>query len=124
MQNLTKKQKEVFDFISQYIRDNGISPTIEEIKRGLKLQASSTVHEHVDTLVRKKYLARVTKSARSLVVKKELRQIIKIPIIGKLIAYTPNNKKFGNDTYFALKVKGNNMSKEGIVDGDIVIIKN
>ena len=44
---LTKKQKDVFDFVSNYINENGISPTIEEIRRELKLKAISTVHGHI-----------------------------------------------------------------------------
>jgi repressor LexA len=50
MNSLTKKQKIVFDFIKEYIATNGISPTIAEIKDGLGLLSTSTVHEHLKVL--------------------------------------------------------------------------
>ena len=53
MQTLTKNQKQVFDFINSYIVENGISPTIEEIRKKLKLRAISTVHEHINNLKKK-----------------------------------------------------------------------
>jgi repressor LexA len=58
MANLTKKQKQVFDFITSYIAENGISPTIEEIRRKLKLKAVSTIHEHINSLKKKGSLQR------------------------------------------------------------------
>lgn len=57
MINITKKQKQVFDFISSYKTENGIPPTIEEIRKKLKLKAISTIHEHVKTLREKGYLS-------------------------------------------------------------------
>ena len=59
MQTLTKKQKRVFDFINIYREENGISPTIEEIRKKLKLKAISTIHEHLNTLKEK-----ITKEGR------------------------------------------------------------
>lgn len=72
MSNLTKKQKQVFDFISSYIAENGISPTIEEIRKKLKLKAVSTIHEHINSLKNKGYLSKSEKSARSLVLRKKV----------------------------------------------------
>ncbi len=123
MPNLTKKQKQVFDFINTYIAENGISPTIEEIRKKLKLKAVSTIHEHISSLKNKGYLSKSKNSARSITIKKKITRAIKIPIIGKLIAFQPNNKRVDSDMYFALRIKGNHMSEEGIFDGDIVIIK-
>lgn len=125
MSNITKKQKQVFDFINTYISENGISPTIEEIRKKLKLKAVSTIHEHINSLKAKGYLSKSENSARSLTIKKKIKKIVKIPIIGKLIAWQPNYKnKKNSKTYFALRVHGNEMSEEGIFDEDIVIIKN
>jgi SOS-response transcriptional repressor LexA len=78
--NLTKKQKEVFDFINAYISENGISPTIEEVRKQLKLKAVSTVHEHINSLREKGYLSKAENSARSIVVLKKpktIKEIIK-----------------------------------------------
>ena len=75
MQDLTKKQKQVFDFINAYREENGISPTIEEMRKKLKLRAVSTVHEHINTLKEKGYLSKNENSARGIVMKKESSDI-------------------------------------------------
>ena len=89
MNTITKKQKEVFDFIDTYIAENGISPTIEEIKKKLKLKAVSTVHEHINSLIDKGYISKSENSARSLSLKKQIKPVIEIPIIGTIAAGYP-----------------------------------
>jgi len=137
MQTLTKKQKRVFNFINDYREENGISPTIEEIRREMKLKAVSTIHEHIDTLKRKGFLLKNMNSTRSVVPKKKIRTIIDIPIVGKIAAGHPieaiedfqetipvlNPAIKNSRDYYALRVVGNSMIGEGIFDGDIVIIK-
>jgi DNA (cytosine-5)-methyltransferase 1 len=137
MKNITKKQKQVFDFINSYIAENGISPTIDEIRKKLKLKAVSTVHEHINTLKEKGYLAKSEGSARSMTPKKEILTIVEIPIVGKIAAGAPieavedfqdtitisNPGIKDSKGYYALRVIGNSMIDEGIFDGDIVIIK-
>ncbi len=137
MQNITKKQKQVFDFISSYIAENGISPTIEEIRKKLKLKAVSTIHEHIDNLEAKEYISKSENSARGLSIKKEIKSIVEIPIVGKIAAGYPievieniedtisivNPSIKTAEGYYALRVTGDSMIDEGIFDGDIVIIK-
>jgi DNA (cytosine-5)-methyltransferase 1 len=137
MINITKKQKNIFDFISTYISENGISPTIEEIREKLKLKAVSTVHEHINSLRKKGFLSKDDNLARSLSIKKEVRPVWEIPIIGNIAAGYPIEvieKKINTVTvvnqniknpkdYYALKVVGDSMINEGIFDGDTVIIK-
>lgn len=137
MQTLTKKQKQVFDFINNYIAENGISPTIEEIRKKLELKAISTIHEHINTLKNKGYLSKNVNSARSIAPQKIIRIIIDIPIIGKIAAGKPieaiedfqenisvlNPAIKNSKDYYALRVVGDSMINEGIFDGDIVIIK-
>lgn len=137
MKPITKKQKQVFDFINTYLAENGISPTFEEIRKKLKLKAVSTVHEHINSLKSKGYLSKSENSTRSLSPKKEIKTIIEIPIIGKIAAGAPieaiedfqdtitisNQNIRDSKGYYALKVAGNSMIDEGIFDGDIVIIK-
>ena len=53
MQTLTKKQGIILDYINQYRNDNGISPTIEEVKKKLNLKAVSTVHAHIKSLIKR-----------------------------------------------------------------------
>jgi len=138
MENLTKKQKQVFDFINGYIAESGISPTIEEIRKNLKLKAVSTVHEHINTLKKKGYLSKDTNSIRSIIPQKNIRVVIDIPIVGRIAAGKPievieeafqenvsvfNPAIKNSKDYYALKVVGDSMIDEGIFDGDIVIIK-
>jgi len=137
MQTLTKKQKRVFNFINDYREENGISPTIEEIRREMKLKAVSTIHEHIDTLKRKGFLLKNMNSTRSIVPKKKIRTIIDIPIVGKIAAGHPieaiedfqetipvlNPAIKNSRDYYALRVVGNSMIGEGIFDGDTVIIR-
>lgn len=137
MPNLTKKQKQVFDFINSYISENGISPTIEEIRKNLKLRAVSTIHEHIHSLMEKGYLSKSDNLARSISPKKQIKSIIEIPILGRIAAgepidvieneedtislVNPSIKK--EQDYYALRVFGESMIDEGIFDGDIVVIK-
>jgi DNA (cytosine-5)-methyltransferase 1 len=137
MSNLTKKQKQVFDFINTYVAENGISPTIEEIRKKLKLKAVSTIHEHINSLKTKGYLSKLDNSARGLTLEKKIKYILEIPIVGKIAAgypieaiedvgdtisvVNPNIKT--SEGHYALRVVGNSMINEGIFDGDIVVIK-
>ncbi len=137
MQNLTKKQKVVLDYINSYILDNGISPTIEEVRKELNLKAVSTVHEHMMSLEQKGFLSRNFNSSRNISSTNNIRKIIDIPILGRIAAGQPieaievgdefvsivdPNLKNARD-YYALKVVGDSMIDEGIFDGDIVVIK-
>jgi DNA (cytosine-5)-methyltransferase 1 len=137
MSTLTKKQKEIFDFIKLYINDNGISPTIEETRKKFGLKAVSTVHEHIHALTEKGYLSKDDHLARSLTPKNTTESIIEIPIIGKIAAGQPIEAIADHGEtvsvsganiqdpkkHFALRVVGNSMVDEGIFDGDIVVIK-
>lgn len=136
MLSLTKKQKEVFDFIQIYIKENGISPTIEEVRKKLHLKAISTAHSHILTLTKKGYLAKTDNYSRGIKVTGG-KKIIEIPIVGKIAAGQPieaietreetvsiiNDVIKSSTGHYALRVIGNSMIDEGIFDGDIVIIK-
>lgn len=137
MRTLTKRQKEVFDFIKYYIQDNGISPTINEIKKKFKLNALSTAHQHIETLVNKGYLKKGDNFSRGIEIKGNGKKIIEIPIVGKIAAGQPieaietaeETITIASDTirdpkgHYALRVVGDSMIDEGIYDGDIVVIK-
>ncbi|NVN96600.1 MAG: transcriptional repressor LexA, partial [Bacteroidetes bacterium] len=137
MQTLTKKQKQVFDFIDLYIRENGVSPTIDEIRKKLKLKAVSTIHEHINALKEKGYISKSDNLSRSIETNKENFKIIEIPIMGTIAAGYPieaiedrqdtisiiNSSIKSPKDYYALRVQGDSMIEEGIFNGDIVIIK-
>ncbi len=69
---LTKRQKQVLDFIAKFVDDNGYCPSFEEIARGLELASLATVHKHISVLESKNYLKRGFNQSRSL----ELRPVI------------------------------------------------
>jgi SOS regulatory protein LexA len=136
MKALTKKQREVLDFINQYIEKYNISPTIEEIRKKLKVKAVSTIHEHLQLLKEKGYINKDQNQSRSIHTQKDLI-FIKVPLLGKISAGQPidvyeeveeyvtvqEDNVAKKDNLFALKVVGNSMIDEGIFDGDTVVIK-
>ena len=63
---LTKKQKDVLDFLTEFVRGNGYSPSFEEIAAGLGLSSLATIHKHIATLEAKGYLRRNFNQSRSL----------------------------------------------------------
>src|SRR5450755_989201 len=63
---LTKRQKEVMEYITEFVRENGYSPSYEELAAGLKLASVATVHKHISSLEAKQYLNRAYNQSRSL----------------------------------------------------------
>lgn len=136
MQTLTKRQKQILDFIAEYIKKGDISPTYKEIKKRFRLSALSTVHQHVEALINKDYLIKNENSSRGLEIKKTIDDFIQIPLKGTIAAGQPIEAIEERETIavpkinlpksadlFALRVSGDSMIGENINDGDIVIIK-
>jgi SOS regulatory protein LexA len=136
MQPITKRQKEILDYISDYIENKGYAPMYEEIRGKFGLSAVSTVHEHIETLVKKGYLKRHRGRVRNLTVPKKLKPWLEIPLSGVITAGKPieaveettETIKVAKDPslkgeLYALKVKGDSMAGDGIFDGDIVIFR-
>ncbi|PIR71435.1 MAG: hypothetical protein COX89_02200 [Candidatus Nealsonbacteria bacterium CG_4_10_14_0_2_um_filter_37_10] len=59
---LTKRQKQILDYIKKYIKENGYAPSLEEIRRHFRLSSISTIHQHIETLKEKGYLKKNRKS--------------------------------------------------------------
>lgn len=138
MPTLTKKQKQILDYIKSYISKKKISPTIEEIRKHFKLSALSTVHQHIEELEKKGFIEKNGSSARGIELKKsDQYNLVKVPLIGTITAGQPieaietgtehilvaSNKIHKTDEYYALRVQGDSMIDEGIFDGDTVVIK-
>jgi SOS regulatory protein LexA len=133
---LTKKQKNVLDFITEYSKKNGYAPSLEEIKVKFKLASVSTAHFYISKLRNAGYLEKLENKARAISLPKS-KQLIEIPLIGTITAGQPIEAievhgetitvskdevgKFGKN--YALRVQGNSMIDEGIFDGDIVVIR-
>ena len=133
---LTKRQKQVLDYINKYISKNDYAPSLEEIKSHLKLTSVSTAHYHVNALQNMGYLRKEDNQPRALTLKKNT-QSVEIPVIGTIAAgqpieaielpdetiAIPRDDVTRSGNYYALRVVGNSMIDEGIFDGDIVVIK-
>lgn len=134
MPTLTPKQKKIFDFIKNYIKKNGISPTFGEISCYTK-KSFSTVHEHVEALISKGFLTKTNNSSRGIELTKP-SEMVKIPLLGTIAAGQPieavqekevvavSKEKLPHDgNFYALKVSGNSMFEDNINDGDYIIVK-
>src|SRR5258706_7760760 len=94
---LTKRQKEVLDFIAGFVQENGYCPSYEEIARGLNLASLATVHKHISVLETKSYLKRGFNQSRSLELTAKYLQEQRrtkpvttgIPLLGRIAAGAP-----------------------------------
>ena len=142
---LTRKQKELYDYLSDYISSNNISPSFEEMKNALKLKSKSGIHRLVTNLEQRGFIRRLKHKARAMEITKSLsnkinshnRGSFEIPLLGSIAAGNPieaieNPDEFvnvpenfisPNNQYFGLKINGLSMIEKGIFDGDIAIIK-
>ena len=135
---LTKRQKQILDFITHYNKRYGVSPALEEIKRYFRLRSVSNIHQHIEALKNKGYLNKAENQPRGIEVRKSIKSsgTINIPLLGVITAGEPveayevlENITVSKDLipkggdYFALEVNGNSMISEGIFDGDKVIIR-
>ncbi|OGZ64708.1 MAG: repressor LexA [Candidatus Staskawiczbacteria bacterium RIFCSPLOWO2_01_FULL_40_39] len=132
---ITKRQKEVLDFIKKFISKKKYPPTLEEICAGLKLSAVSTVHQHIKTLAKKGYLKKAGNNARAIDIY-ESEPMIKVPLLGtiaagqpieaienKEIIAVPKSKIPASSEVYALRVVGDSMIDENINNGDIVLVR-
>jgi len=132
---LTKRQKEVLDFIEGYSQKRGYSPSFEEIRKRLKLASVSTINFHVSKLKDGGYLGKIKNRARSITISSK-EPMVKIPLLGTIAAgqpieaiqeketiAVPKSKLPRSSEVYALRVSGNSMIDENINDGDTILIK-
>ena len=132
---LTKKQKEVLDFITEYVREHGISPTQKEIQNHFGFKSLGSVQDYIKYLTNGGYLLNDSHSVRGLMPANVQQNTEEIPLLGDIAAGVPieaieNNDyisvpthMLGKGQYYALRVKGESMIEEGILNGDIAVIK-
>jgi repressor LexA len=138
MPTLTKKQKQIYDFIAQHQKDHGYAPSLTEIGEAFGVSTVSTIHKHISNLVEKGLLKHSKGVARSLeLMKVKIGELTAVPLVGIIAAGKPieaieipdevveiaKDRRFQDGELYALKVKGNSMIGDGIFDGDIAIIK-
>jgi len=138
---LYKRQKQILDFIKQYIDKYGYSPTLGEIAEAIGVTSLATVHEHIGTLVRKGVIKRFDGAIRGIeVIDQSISHAlsgIELPVLGfiaagsPIMAYTDPDATIkvgpsmvsGKKRSYVLQVKGDSMIEDGILDGDYVIIE-
>ncbi len=137
MDGLTRRQKDVFDYLKRYISDNGYAPCVRDICDALDLKSTSTAHAHLTKLESKGYISRDPAKPRTImildgsVVKERL---VPVPVVGRVAAGTPitaveNIDEYlslpysllGSDDVFILNVAGDSMVNAGIFDRDKII---
>jgi repressor LexA len=140
---ITKRQREVYDFISEFVERNGYCPSFEEIGQGLNLNSLATVHKHITNLEKKGLLTRDYNRSRSIDLlppKGRLRQAMSIttgtvlPLVGRIAAGQPIEAIERPETIslgdfvrskdvFVLEVRGDSMQDEHILSGDYVLVE-
>jgi repressor LexA len=140
---ITKRQRQVYDFIHDFVQKNGYSPSFEEIAAGMGLSSLATVHKHIVNLEKKNLLKRDYNRSRSidvLPVRGLFKRVTKasteiaLPLMGRIAAGQPIEAVENRETIslgditrskdvFVLQVKGESMRDEHIVDGDYVLVE-
>jgi repressor LexA len=134
---LTRRQREILDYLSGYIGDHGYAPSFEEIARQFGFASLATVHEHLTNLERKSYIRRNHNESRAIeiVPPKGQTGATEIPLLGLVAAGQPIEAVTGDETLavpdellprrgrsYVLRVRGDSMIDEHIQDGDFVVV--
>jgi repressor LexA len=142
---LTKRQRQMYDFIAEFVQSNGYSPSFEEIGAAMGLSSLATVHKHINNLETKKLLRRDYNRSRSIDVlplpagiPSHARPVVansfELPLVGRIAAGRPIEQVETPETIsltdftrakdvFVLQVTGDSMQDEHIMDGDYVLVE-
>ncbi len=135
--SLTKRQREILDFLNGYGEANGFAPSFEEIAEHFNYNSLATVHEHLSNLERKGYIKRAYNESRAIEILPSdvFPRAVDLPLLGSVAAGAPIEEMTTNETvsvpesfvgrgsHYVLRVKGNSMIDEQIRDGDYVVVK-
>ena len=134
---LTKRQREILNYLSSYSEQNGYAPSFEEIAEQFRYSSLATVHEHLSNLERKGYIKRSYNESRAIEIlpTEATPRAIELPVLGSVAAGLPIEAVDHNETmcvpdafvrrggnHYVLRVRGNSMIDEQIRDGDFVVI--
>lgn len=137
MQPLTKRQREILDYLNDFIQQHGYAPSLEEIGRRFNLSSLATVHKHLTNLQEKGFIRRSWNRSRSVEVIEARTAVraVELPMLGYVAAGLPIEAVPSQETIavpealagkrdsYVLRVRGNSMIDEQICDGDFVIIE-
>jgi len=134
---LTKRQREILDYLTEFIEQHGYAPSLEEIGRRFNLSSLATVHKHLTNLQEKGFIKRAWNRSRSveLVPTRTGNRAVELPLLGYVAAGVPIEAIPGQEVIavpetlasardsYVLRVRGNSMIDEQIRDGDFVIVE-
>jgi repressor LexA len=140
---ITRRQRQIYDFISEFWQKNQYAPSFDEIRVGMKLNSLATVHKHITNLEKKGLLTRDYNRSRSIDLlppKGKLKQSLAVnntmvlPLLGRIAAGQPIEAVQNPETIsladfvrskevFVLEVRGDSMQDEAILDGDYVLVE-
>ena len=139
---LTGRQREIYDYLSEYVHDRGYPPTVREIGEAVGLASPSTVHAHLANLERAGLLKRDPSKPRALELvgrdraARDDSKVLSLPLVGDIAAGGPLLAEENVEEYlevpellaaggadFLLRVKGESMIQAGILDGDYVVVR-
>ena len=137
MATLTKRQKEIVDYLDDYIAEHGYAPTLEEIGARFSLSSPATVHKHLTNLESKGLVRRKWNHSRALelVPQRKKSAAVDLPLLGEVAAGRPieaienpgtisvPEDLVRRENSYALRVRGDSMIDDGILDGDFVIVE-
>jgi len=140
MKPLTKRQKQILDFIREYSASFGYAPSLREIATHFELSSLATVHQHISALQDKGHVRRDFGQSRSIELSPSdddvISEIINLPLLGMIAAGEPIEAIANPETIavpaglvvskpntYVLQVKGDSMRDDGILDGDYVVIE-
>lgn len=138
---ISAKQKEILEYIKSQILERGFPPAVRDICEAVHLKSTSSVHSHLETLEKNGYIRRDPTKPRAIEILDDTfnllrREVTNVPILGRVAAGEPifaeqNIENYfpipvemlPNSATFLLKVRGESMVNAGILDGDMVLIK-
>jgi repressor LexA len=137
VQPLTKRQREILDYLNDFIQQHGYAPSLEEVGRRFGLSSLATVHKHLTNLQQKGFIKRAWNRSRSveLLPTRTTARAVELPLLGYVAAGAPIEAVIGSETIevpeslvgkrdtYVLRVKGDSMIDEQIRDGDLVIVE-
>lgn len=134
--NLTEKQQAVYRYVQRYIEARGFSPTYDEIRRHFGFRSFQSVQKHLKQLERKGFIRIPERNRKRMITLVEHGgSTVILQLAGVVAAGSPieaieqqetidvPEEMIGTGEYFALKVRGNSMVDEGIVDGDTIVVR-
>jgi repressor LexA len=138
VQPLTKRQREILDYLNEFIQQHGYAPSLEEVGRRFSLSSLATVHKHLTNLQEKGFIRRAWNRSRSveLLPSRSAGRAVELPLLGYVAAgqpieavatsesiAVPESLISGKRDTYVLRVRGDSMIDEQIRDGDFVIVE-